>query len=35
VDVVQGLQQAPQALNKLFDGSNQGKLVVEISQPPR
>jgi NADPH-dependent curcumin reductase CurA len=34
VDVVQGLQHAPQALNKLFDGSNEGKLVVEISQPP-
>ena len=30
VDVVEGLEQAPQAVNKLFDGSNQGKLVVKI-----
>lgn len=32
VDVVDGLQQAPNALNKLFDGSNTGKLVVKISE---
>ena len=31
VDVVKGLEQAPKALNKLFDGSNQGKLIVEVS----
>jgi NADPH-dependent curcumin reductase len=31
VDVVQGLKHAPEALNKLFDGSNQGKLVVQVS----
>jgi len=30
VDVVEGLEQAPSAVNKLFDGSNQGKLVVKI-----
>lgn len=30
VDVVEGLDQAPRAVNKLFDGSNQGKLVVKI-----
>jgi NADPH-dependent curcumin reductase len=30
VDVVEGLEQAPRAVNKLFDGSNQGKLVVKI-----
>lgn len=30
VDVVDGLEQAPRAVNKLFDGSNQGKLVVKI-----
>ena len=30
VDVVEGLEQAPLAVNKLFDGSNQGKLVVKI-----
>jgi hypothetical protein len=31
VDVVEGLELAPQALNKLFDGSNMGKLIVKIS----
>ncbi len=31
VDVVQGLEQAPVAVNKLFDGTNQGKLVVQVS----
>src|SRR5215475_3915559 len=30
VDVVEGLQNAPRAVNKLFDGSNQGKLIVRI-----
>lgn len=30
VDVVEGLEQAPSAVNKLFDGTNQGKLVVKI-----
>lgn len=30
VDVVEGLEQAPRAVNKLFDGSNQGKLVVKV-----
>ncbi|MCI0338264.1 MAG: NADP-dependent oxidoreductase [Acidobacteria bacterium] len=30
VDVVDGLQNAPRAVNKLFDGSNQGKLIVKI-----
>jgi NADPH-dependent curcumin reductase CurA len=30
VDVVEGLKNAPRALNKLFDGSNQGKLIVKI-----
>jgi len=30
VDVVEGLEQAPKAINKLFDGSNQGKLVVKV-----
>ena len=27
VDVVEGLENAPRAINKLFDGSNMGKLV--------
>ena len=31
VEVVEGLENAPRALNKLFDGSNQGKLVVKLS----
>ncbi len=30
VDVIEGLEQAPRAVNKLFDGSNLGKLVVKI-----
>lgn len=30
VDVVEGLKEAPRALNKLFDGSNQGKLIIKI-----
>jgi NADPH-dependent curcumin reductase CurA len=30
VDIVDGLQSAPRALNKLFDGSNKGKLVVKL-----
>jgi NADPH-dependent curcumin reductase CurA len=32
--MVDGLQQAPLALNRLFDGSNTGKLVVQISPEP-
>ncbi len=34
VDVVEGLEKAPQAINKLFDGSNQGKLLVKVSEEP-
>jgi hypothetical protein len=30
VDIVEGLERAPEAINKLFEGSNQGKLVVKI-----
>jgi NADPH-dependent curcumin reductase CurA len=30
VDVVEGLEQAPRAVNKLFEGTNQGKLVVKV-----
>jgi NADPH-dependent curcumin reductase CurA len=30
VDVVEGLREAPRALNKLFDGTNQGKLIIKI-----
>jgi NADPH-dependent curcumin reductase CurA len=34
VDVVDGLDNAPQALGKLFVGANKGKLVVKVSDPP-
>lgn len=34
VDVVDGLENAPAAVNKLFDGSNQGKLMVKVSDEP-
>ncbi len=30
VDVVEGLKNAPAALNKLFDGTNQGKLIIKL-----
>jgi NADPH-dependent curcumin reductase len=31
-DVVDGLQHAPQAINKLYEGANMGKLVVKVSE---
>jgi NADPH-dependent curcumin reductase len=31
VDVVEGLKNAPTALNKLYDGSNAGKLIVKVA----
>jgi NADPH-dependent curcumin reductase CurA len=34
VDVVDGLENAPRAINKLFDGSNKGKLIVKVSDEP-
>ena len=34
VDIVEGLENAPRALNKLFDGSNRGKLIVRVSDEP-
>ncbi|WP_017720448.1 NADP-dependent oxidoreductase [Kamptonema formosum] len=33
-DIVEGLENAPKALRKLFDGSNQGKLIVKVSEGP-
>lgn len=30
VDVVEGLKNAPTALNKLFEGTNQGKLIIKL-----
>ena len=29
-DVVEGLKNAPRAMNKLFDGSNNGKLILKL-----
>jgi NADPH-dependent curcumin reductase CurA len=34
VHVVEGLENAPQAMNMLFDGSNKGKLIVKVSEEP-
>lgn len=34
VDIVDGLENAPKAVNMLFDGSNRGKLIVKISEEP-
>lgn len=34
VDIEHGIEAAPTAINKLFDGSNQGKLIVQISKAP-
>jgi NADPH-dependent curcumin reductase CurA len=33
-DIVEGIEQAPRALLKLFDGSNFGKLLVRVSPDP-
>lgn len=33
-DIVDGLEQAPTALSKLFDGTNKGKLIVKVSDEP-
>lgn len=32
-DIVEGLEHAPEAVNRLFDGANTGKLLVQCSQP--
>jgi hypothetical protein len=34
-DVVEGLEQAPVAVNRLFSGANIGKLLVKVSDEPR
>jgi NADPH-dependent curcumin reductase CurA len=34
-DVVQGLEQFPQALNMLFEGKNFGKLVLQVAPVKR
>lgn len=33
-DIVEGLENAPQTLKKLFDGTNQGKLIIKVSEYP-
>jgi NADPH-dependent curcumin reductase len=33
-DLVQGLEQAPSALIRLFEGRNFGKLIVQVSPDP-
>jgi NADPH-dependent curcumin reductase CurA len=33
-DVVDGLENAPEAVNRLFDGQNVGKLLVRCSPEP-
>jgi NADPH-dependent curcumin reductase CurA len=34
IDQVDGLREAPTALNRLFDGGNTGKLLVKVSDEP-
>ena len=34
VHVVEGLEEAPAALNYLLDGRNEGKLVIKLAEPP-
>jgi len=33
-DIVEGLENAPAALSKLYDGTNKGKLMVRVSEDP-
>ncbi|NJK51844.1 MAG: NADP-dependent oxidoreductase [Acaryochloris sp. RU_4_1] len=32
VDAIEGLENAPRMINKLFDGTNQGKLIIKVSE---
>jgi NADPH-dependent curcumin reductase CurA len=34
VDIIEGLKNAPEAVNKLFDGSHSGKLMIKVSDEP-
>ena len=34
IDVVNGLENAAETVNKLFNGSNQGKLIIKVSEEP-
>ena len=33
-DIVEGLENAPRAINMLFNGSNKGKLLIKIAKEP-
>ena len=34
LEIVEGLENAPKALQKLFDGDKKGKLLVKVSEEP-
>ncbi len=34
VEVIDGLENAPVAVNKNFDGTNRGKLICKVSEEP-
>lgn len=34
VDIIDGLENAPRGINKLFEGTNKGKLIVKVSKEP-
>ena len=34
VDIVEGIENAPSAVNKLFTGENTGKLIIKVSDEP-
>ena len=34
VDIIDGLENAPRGINRLFDGTNKGKLIVKVSEEP-
>jgi NADPH-dependent curcumin reductase CurA len=34
VDIIDGLKNAPETMNKLFDGSHSGKLIIQVSEEP-
>ena len=34
VDVYDGLETAPRNINRLFDGSHNGKLIIKVSEEP-
>ncbi|MHA2225261.1 MAG: NADP-dependent oxidoreductase [Candidatus Hodarchaeales archaeon] len=33
-EIIEGLEEAPSAINKLFDGTNKGKLIIKVSEEP-